>query len=259
MMQTPATLPDRSRNMDEKTWWDVWNTSYRTKDNNDAISGELFARAAALINEITKTGQCRVLEVACGTGSLSRKLVYSSYHGLDLSPAAIDLARQRGQETSPPAGATPPAYEVADFHEWVLPVQPFDVTVCIDAVSSFRDQQLAMRKLARSLQIGGRLVLTTINRFVYQRIRRTGGVRLESGPVSHWLSQGELQTLVRQAGLVIERSCTIMPRGNMGVLRLVNSPRLNEAFGPRFAAVLKRMKEHLGLGQYIVMVARRVG
>jgi hypothetical protein len=148
---------------------------------------------------------------------------------------------------------------VADFHEWALPAQPFDVTVCIDAMSSFRDQQLATIKLAQSLRIGGSLVLTTINRFVYQRIRRAGGVRLESGPVSHWLTQGELHRLIKHAGLVIEHSTTIMPRGNMGMLRLVNSRRLNEAFGPRIAAVLERMKEHLGLGQYSVVVARKVG
>jgi SAM-dependent methyltransferase len=245
--------------MDEKSWWDQWNTSYRVNDSPDAVAGELFARAAALINEITRAGRGRVLEVACGTGILSRMLVYSSYHGLDISPAAIDVARQKSEKTPRPAAAALPTYEVADFHDWPLPDQPFDVTVCVDAISSFRDQPLVMNKFAQSLGTQGRLVLTTINRFIYQRIRRSGGVRLESGPVSHWLSRGELNSLVRQAGLMIETSATIMPRGNMGFLRLLNSPRLNEAFGPRFAALLKRAKEQIGLGQYSVVVARKAG
>lgn len=256
-MPTKPLMVDRSRDMDEKSWWDFWNTSYRTKDDNDTISCELFARVAAVINELTQNSNCSVLEVACGTGTLSRMLMYSKYHGLDISPAAIDLASQKSRQTSPAAGASPPTYEAADFHDWPLPAQGFDVAVCIDAISSFRDQQLAMKKIAQSLRPGGRLVLTTISPFAYRRIRRAGGVRLESGPVCCWLSRGELHKLISQAGLTIERSCTIMPRGNMGLLRLINSPRLNNALGPHIAAALKRLKELVGLGQYRLLVARK--
>jgi 2-polyprenyl-3-methyl-5-hydroxy-6-metoxy-1,4-benzoquinol methylase len=256
-MLTKSPVLDRSREMEEKSWWDLWNTSHRAKDDNDAVSSELFVRAAVAINGITSDGNCRVLEVACGTGTLSRMLVYSSYHGLDISPAAIEMARQRSGCISLPVGASPPTYEAADFCEWPLPAQAFDVTVCVDAISSIRDQPLAMEKIAQSLRPGGWLVLTTINRFVYDRIRRTPAVRLDSGPVCHWLSRPELHVLISNAGLTIERSHTIMPRGNRGILRLVNSPRLNEALGLRVAAVFRRLKEEVGLGQYSLVVARR--
>jgi 2-polyprenyl-3-methyl-5-hydroxy-6-metoxy-1,4-benzoquinol methylase len=256
-MLTKSPVVDRSREMEEKSWWDLWNTSHRTRDDNDPVSSELFARAAAAINGITRNGNCRVLEIACGTGTLSRMLVYSSYHGLDISPAAIEIARQKSGCISLPADASPPTYEVADFCEWPLPAQAFDVAVCVDAISSIRDQPLAMKKIAQSLRSGGRLVLTTINRFVYDRIQRTPSVRLESGPVCHWLSRAELHVLISQAGLTIERSHTIMPRGNLGILRLINSSRLNEALGQRIAAALRRLKEQVGLGQYSLVVARR--
>jgi hypothetical protein len=82
-------------------------------------------------------------------------------------------------------------------------------------------------------------------------------VRFESGPVSHWLSRGELHTLVKRAGLKIERSDTIMPRGNLGILRFVNSWRLNGILSPRAAEVAKRWREQLGFGQYRVLVARK--
>ncbi|MGA8223706.1 MAG: class I SAM-dependent methyltransferase [Candidatus Acidiferrales bacterium] len=245
--------------MDEKSWWDLWNTSHRTKENNDEVSSELFARAAVVINEITQSKSCRMLEVACGAGALSRKLVYSSYQGLDISPAAIELARQKSERISPPAGAGFPTYQVADFHDTPVPEQPFDIIVCVDAISCVRDQQLCMNKMAQSLRTGGHLVLTTVSPFVYNRIQRTQTVRLESGPVSHWLSRGELQTLIKRAGLKIERSYTIMPRGNLGILRIVNSWRLNSMLGPRAAPILKRLKEHLGLGQYRVVIARKAG
>jgi 2-polyprenyl-3-methyl-5-hydroxy-6-metoxy-1,4-benzoquinol methylase len=256
-MAITSPVLDRSREMDEKSWWDLWNTSHRTKDNNDAVSSELFRRAAATINGITRNENCSILEVACGTGTLSRMLVYSSYHGLDISSAAIEVARQKSGFTSLPPAASPPTYEAADFHEWSLPLQPFDVAICIDAISSIRDQPVAMKKIAQGLRIGGRLVLTTINRYVYDRIQRTPTVRFESGPVSHWLSRAELRALIVQAGLTIERFTTIMPRGDLGILRWINSAHLNESFGPGVAAVLRRLKEQAGFGQYSLVVARK--
>jgi len=114
-----------------------------------------------------------------------------------------------------------------------------------------------MRKMANSLRIGGHLVMTTINRFVYDRIRRSTAVRLESGPVSKWLYRSELNDLVEQAGLEIEISTTIMPRGELGILRIINSRKLNESLGPRCAFALRTLKERAGLGQYSLIVARK--
>jgi SAM-dependent methyltransferase len=256
MMQT-TPIPDRTREMDETAWWDLWNKSYRAENHNDAIASELFARAAAVINEITQSDACRVLEVGCGAGSLSRLLDYSSYHGLDISPAAIDIARQRTELIRRPAGANFPTYEAVDFHNWPLPAEPFDVAVCVDAVMCFRDQLFALQKIAQSLRTHGRLVLTAINPFVYNRIRRTSTNPLESGPVSRWLSGRELLALIKSVGFTIERSCTIMPRGNSGILRLINARRVNQAFGPRSASALRRLKEQAGLGQYRLVVARK--
>jgi 2-polyprenyl-3-methyl-5-hydroxy-6-metoxy-1,4-benzoquinol methylase len=257
MRETTQPIVDRSREMDEREWWDFWNTSYRAENDLDAIASELFTRAAAEINGITARGECRVLEIACGSGAFSRLLNYSSYHGIDISPAAIDIARQKAKSIVRPHGGASPTFEAVDFHDWSLPSQTFDVTVCIDAISSIRDQQLALEKIALTLRESGKLVLTTINSFVYQRIKRTQSQPLASGPVSHWLTRSELRTLIQSAGLTIERFYTIMPRGNCGVLRLINSRILNQAFGPRVEVLFRRLKERAGLGQYFVVVARK--
>ena len=256
-MQTTNVVPDRSRDMDEKSWWDLWNTSYRTKERDDEVSSELFVRAAAAINKLTEAGNCRMLEVACGAGALSRQLKFGSYRGLDLSPAAIEVARQKRAQMAPQAGVGPAAYEAADFHQMPLPPDPYDVVVCVDAISCFRDQQFCLSKMAQALRKGGHLVLTTINPFVYDRIQRTQTVRFENGPVSHWLPRAELHTLIKRAGLSIERSYTIMPRGHMGILRIVNSRKLDKFLSPGAVAVLRRLREKSGLGQYRVLVARK--
>lgn len=252
-------MSDEICDRNERRWWDLWNTSYRTNDNNDAVSSELFERAAAVINEITRTKCCRVLEVGCGAGTLSRLLNYSSYHGLDLSPAAIEIARKKGEGIARPSGSSVPTYEVADFHNFPLQPEVFDVAICVDAVAYFYDQQFALKKMAQSLVASGTLVLTTINPFVYHRIRRTSSSSLREGSVSRWLSRRELHKLVISAGFTIERSYTIMPRGNIGILRLINARRVNEAFGPRSASAVRSLKEGMGLGQYRLVVARKKG
>src|SRR5882724_2173007 len=164
---------DRNKVLAERNWWDFWNTSYRLDDGYDEISTELFANVTAVIREITWGQTKSILEVACGTGTLSRQLEFSSYHGLDVSPTAIGIASSKAARLSPPEGTERPTYELADVHDWPLPSRLFDVAVCVDAVAYFRDQQLALNKIARVLTPSGQLVLTTINPFVYNRIRRT--------------------------------------------------------------------------------------
>ena len=252
-MPTTNPIIDRSREMEEKAWWDLWNTSYRTKDNNDEVSSELFVRVSAIINELLHDSGGRLLEIACGTGTLSRMLAFSSYHGLDISPAAITVAQQKAEDSRPPQGSSVSSYEAADFHDWPIPEKPFDVVACVDAISCFRDQQFVLKKMAQCLRLEGKLVLTTINPFVYYRIKRIW----ENGPFSHWCTRRELHELVRSAGLEIEHSHTIMPRGKLGILRIVNARRLNEAFGPSGAAFLRQLKETVGLGQYRVVVAKK--
>jgi 2-polyprenyl-3-methyl-5-hydroxy-6-metoxy-1,4-benzoquinol methylase len=241
---------------DEANWWNLWNTSHRSEDGRDPTSTELFALVAAIVRSLDTGSGKRILEVGCGTGTLSRQLEFSSYHGLDVSPAAVEVARKKAALIAISSGSNPPTYEVADVHICALPRGAFDIVVCVDAVAYFHDQRLALKKMAESLAPRGRLVLTTINPFVYNRIRRTAQSPLKEGSISHWLSRRALHELVSSAGLVTECSYTVMPRGNKGILRLINSPRLNGLFGPKSTAFLRSVKEQLGLGQYRVIVAR---
>ena len=243
--------------MEERSWWDLWNGSFRAEDDRDEVSMELFAHVVSLFREIAGGSDCSVLEVACGTGTLSRRLPFSQYHGLDLSPAAIEIARQKAGSLALPKGTAMPTYEAADFHDWSLPRDPFDIVLCVDAISCFRDQTLVMRKIHQCVRAGGAVLITTVNPFVYNRIRRADGGRVQNGPVAHWLTPHALHRLVAQAGLKLERSYTIMPRGNVGILRFVNSWRLNRALGRRGSMLFRRLKENAGLGQYRVVLARK--
>jgi SAM-dependent methyltransferase len=182
-------------------------------------------------------------------------LQHSGYHGLDVSAAAIEIARRKASGLS----HAPMTYEAGDVHEWPLPPDPFGLVVCVDAVAYFRDQGLVLKKIARVLQPAGKLVMTTINPFVYHRIRSTAQSPLREGSVSRWLSRRELHALIQSRGFAIEHSWTIMPRGNQGILRLINARRIDAAAGARGASILKDWKERAGLGQYRIVIARKNG
>jgi len=250
---------NRAQDLDENKWWDLWNSTHRSKDNNDETSDELFSHVAAIIRDFSNGQPKRVLEVACGTGTLSRRIEFSSYHGLDVSHAAIAIGQCKAAALEGSSEACRPVYEVADIHHWLPPAQAFDLSVCVDAIAYFYDQKSALQMMAQAMVPSGRLVLTTINPFVYKRIRRTSRSPLKEGSVSRWLSRAKLHNLLASAGLIVERSYTFMPRGNMGILRLVNARRLNFAFGSAGANALRRYKEQIGLGQYRVILARKNG
>ena len=245
--------------MDEKTWWDFWNSSYRVGDDNGEIPNELFNRVAATVNQFIQPEGSRILEIGCGTGTLSRRLKFSSYAGVDISPSAIQLAmRSWGEHASRLPSGSSATYEAVDFHDWPLPSKPFDIAVCVDAFVWIHDQPLALKKIAQSLRTGGVFVISIINPFVYHRIRRTAASPLKEGPIKNWLTRRELHALITDSGLRIEQSFTIMPRGNLGILRLMNSPRLNGALGPQVEMLLRRAKESIGIGQYQVVAARKL-
>src|SRR5580704_9450482 len=252
-------MSNQSQEMDEKTWWDFWNSSYRVGDDNGGIPNELFERVAATVREFIQPEGSRILEIGCGTGTLSRRLKFSTYSGVDISPSAIQLAKRAWEDRAsrlPLDGSA--TYEAVDFHDWPLPSRPFDTAVCVDAFVWIHDQHIALKKIAESLRTGGVLVISIINPFVYHRIRRTAANPLKEGPVKNWLTRSDLHALITASGLRIERSVTIMPRGNMGILRLINSSRLNDALGPQVAMLLRRAKERIGLGQYQVVAARKL-
>jgi 2-polyprenyl-3-methyl-5-hydroxy-6-metoxy-1,4-benzoquinol methylase len=253
-MNAAPPPPQRVLDLDEKSWWDFWNRSYRSQDGVDAVSTELFQRVAKAAANASDVTTATVLEIGCGSGALSRMLQWYTYCGVDISPAAIEIAREKSRTVARP---TVPQYNAADFHDWPIQSSTYNLVICVDAVAYFRDQALALRKMAEGLRPDGKLVLTTINPFVYQRIRRTATNPIQEGAISHWLRPAELRSLVQSAGFSIQRLETIMPRGDAGFLRILNSHKLNHLLGSRFAAVLNRSKESAGLGQYQLLVARK--
>ena len=105
----------------------------------------------------------RVLDVACGTGVVTRAAaarVGSGGHvaGIDLNPGMIAVARS----LPPEAGA---AIEWREASALALPFgsSSFDVVLCQQGLQFFPDRGLALREMRRVLRRGGRLALSVWN------------------------------------------------------------------------------------------------
>lgn len=103
----------------------------------------------------------RVLDVACGTGVVTRLAAEQvgptgSVTGLDLAPDMIDVAKAAEE----PAGAHI-EWHVADASSLPLPDASYDVVLCQLGLMFMEDRTAALAEMRRVLVPGGRIALNT--------------------------------------------------------------------------------------------------
>jgi hypothetical protein len=69
-----------------------------------------------------------------------------------------------------------------------------------------------------------------------------------------WLERDQLERMLTVHGFDVRRSFTVVPAGDQGWLRVLNSRRFKELLGERYV----RLLEDFGLGQNRVAIARKL-
>ena len=93
----------------------------------------------------------RILDAGCGSGRTMEELQsYGDVSGVDLSPTAVQAARDRGFEDVRRGSL--------DALPW--PDATFDVVACLDVVEHVADDRRALAELRRVVRPGGSLVVT---------------------------------------------------------------------------------------------------
>ena len=118
------------------------------------VSADLLATADL------QTGE-RVLDVACGTGLITRLAAErvgptGSVTGVDVAPEMIDVA-----ETAPSPAGAPIEWRVADAASLPLPDGSYDVVLCQMGLMFMEDRPAALAEMRRVLAPGGRVVVNT--------------------------------------------------------------------------------------------------
>jgi ubiquinone/menaquinone biosynthesis C-methylase UbiE len=121
----------------------------------------LFAPwAASLVEQAALQQGQRVLDVACGTGVVSRLAApqvgaAGRVVGLDLTPGMLAVART----LSSPVGALI-EWQEGSAEALPFPDASFDVVLCQQGLQFFPDRMVALREMRRVLVPGGKLVLS---------------------------------------------------------------------------------------------------
>jgi len=230
----------------EATHWDEWNTRFRQPEA--MIDEASFRRMYEVLDwlERLQIRNARILEIGCGTGWLSSKLKsFGKVTGVDLGIEIIEAAKQREPNID---------FRSADIFEVDLPRGWFDAVVTLETLFCIPDQGKFIERSAELLKRGGWLLIGTHNKFVCDRRE---DIMPDPGHLRHWNTMKELKSMVLPH-FEVTHTTTLEPRGHLGILRLVNSIKVNrlldKAIGPHLA---KRAKEIMGLGQTLFMVAQK--
>jgi 2-polyprenyl-6-hydroxyphenyl methylase/3-demethylubiquinone-9 3-methyltransferase len=135
-------------------WWDPDGDFRALHDLNPARLDYIEARAGL-------AGR-RVLDVGCGGGLLAEGMARrgAQVTGIDLSPAALEVARLHALES----GVTVEYRKVEAEDLAEAERGAFDLVTCLEMLEHVPDPVSAVRNLAQLVRPGGHVICSTINR-----------------------------------------------------------------------------------------------
>ena len=234
---------------DQQRFWNEWNAKHRGEGYDPSIDPPTMRRRDTALTWIRqlRLDRPRILDLGCATGWLSDQLAeFGDVVGTDIADASISEARQRYPHIR---------FECEDFVNSNRGSEEFDIVVSLETLSHVADQPAFIKRIRDVLKPGGYLILTTQNRLVFER--RADVIPLAVGQIRRWVSPRELRRLLRD-DFVVRRLVTLLPEGQLGILRLVNSKRIDRVLVRLVSRnLLERAKERLGFGQTIAVLAQR--
>lgn len=246
-MTTPPPPPPST---DERTFWNRYDSEwYENRYAAHGVDPVAARRGDTVLRWATdlRLAQPRILEVGCASGWLSEPLSHlGRLTAMDIADEVVARARERYPHID---------FQAGDFLTMAIPPGTFDVAVAVDVLSCISDPEGAVRRFAEVLKPGGTFLAVTPNRVVFERREDLDTRGLV--PYRRWLTRGELRRLLAPA-FAIERITSVVPVGHRGILRLVNSYKLDALLRPVLGKRLDALKEWLGFGMSWVVQARKV-
>lgn len=125
------------------------------------VPGIFGPRTAPLVERVRPQPGERILDLACGTGVVTRLVAPmvapgGSVVALDVSPAMLDIARS----TPLPGGAVDVEWVQGNATDIPVPDDDVDVVVCQQGLQFFPDRDRSVSEMHRVLRPGGRVALS---------------------------------------------------------------------------------------------------
>jgi 2-polyprenyl-3-methyl-5-hydroxy-6-metoxy-1,4-benzoquinol methylase len=154
--QGNVTLNDKKRLQDARQYWDNLALAFDNEPDHGLRDPVVLENWTSFLSASLPNTRALVLDVGCGTGSLSVILAGLGHTvtGIDLSPAMISLARTKAEALG---------YQI-DFHVMdaaspQLPNEHFDAIVCRHLLWTLPEPKQVLQRWADLLKHKGRLIL----------------------------------------------------------------------------------------------------
>ncbi len=233
---------------DQRQFWDWhWQHWKERRVLNDWTE----RRAQEILGLIRGLGlrQPRLLDLGCGRGWFAERLEeFGETHGIDLSPEGIAAARVRRPNI---------VYTVGNIYDAPLAKDYFDVVVSQEVIAHVDDQRKYLDRAAEVLKPGGYFIITTGNKYVMDRLGDVGWNVQPPQHIANQVSRGQLKKMLAPRFRIL-KSFTIIPHGQAGILRLVNSYKLNAT--ARLLVPQEKLdswKEKAGFGWQMIILAQK--
>ena len=231
----------------QTSFWNSWNQE-RVEMSPVKVSAEEAETVLSWLRDLERR-DLEILEVGCGTGWLCPRLTeFGRVTGTDLATEVLRHAAVRAPGVKFLAG---------DFMHLDLESEKYDVVISLEVLAHVSDQPAFLARIAELLKPNGILMLATQNRPALERndIPPPG-----PGQVRKWLDRQELAALLEKE-YAVERLQSITPQFNTGILRYVNSRKVNGLISRLGLAFLsrriKKLQEDVWLGWTLMVLARK--
>lgn len=151
-----------------------------------------------------------VLDMGCGDGRLTpiwHELTCGTTYGIDLSPEAIKRAAERYPFIN---------YSEQDATATSYNDSMFDIIICQEVIEHIEQQERLVSEISRILKPGGYLVLTTPNKFYFDR--RKGG-NYSKQPIENLVDKKQLLQLFPNTFSILSFETLIYAGGDFGIYK----------------------------------------
>ena len=227
----------------QQRYWNQWNASTREK----AIDERSIRQAKVVCEWLSALGRVdlNILEVGCEAAWFTPQLMrFGRVTATDLADEVLARAQLRIPEVEFVAG---------DFMGLKFRAN-FDVAVSLEVLPHVADQSAFIAKIARHLRPDGHLMLATQNRRVLQSFNCIAPP--SPGQLRRWVNQRELRMLLHPEFEVL-KLYSVTCRATRGLMRLINSRKVNWPVRALVGDRLERLKEAMGLGWTLMALARK--
>ena len=228
-----------------------WNWHWEHWEDRKVLNDWTERRAREILGLIRNLDlpKPKILDFGCGKGWFTERLAdLGEAHGIDLSPEAIAWAQERRPDIH---------YLAGSVYDAPLPAGFFDILVSQEVIAHVDNQMRYLDRATDVLKTGGYLIITTGNKYVMDRLGDVGWNIQPKDHIATQLSVGQMKKMLAPRYKILKAS-TIIPHGTKGILRFVNSFKVNSILRSFISQEkLDALKERAGLGWQMIILAQK--